>query len=155
MKYRRLTKEELDTMAEDFAIFLAANSIDNKEWDKIKAQDDDKTDALLDLFSDIVFDKALTSAKHLERISETEIYCYLFLPSQAHMLSVRLLNPDLNLLELETFKKVPSLLAQGKAELIQGTKTYTKEREAEMFDLMQQGAVIANSDTYQTLLSLL
>ena len=36
MKYTQLTKEQLEELHEEFALFLAAQSIDVKEWDSIK-----------------------------------------------------------------------------------------------------------------------
>ena len=59
MLYRRLTKEEFENLPEDFAIFLASNSIDKKEWDTIKEMDIKKADGLLDIFSDLVFEKEI------------------------------------------------------------------------------------------------
>ena len=37
MKYRQLTKEQLEALHEEFAKFLASQDIDVKEWTKIKA----------------------------------------------------------------------------------------------------------------------
>ena len=36
MKYAKLTKEQFEELNEEFAVFLAAQSIDEKEWTKIK-----------------------------------------------------------------------------------------------------------------------
>ena len=38
MKYRLLTKEQFESLHQEFAIFLASQSIDVKEWDEIKTQ---------------------------------------------------------------------------------------------------------------------
>jgi len=36
MKYKRLTKEQFEELHQEFATFLATQSIDKKEWDEIK-----------------------------------------------------------------------------------------------------------------------
>ncbi len=156
MQFRRLVKEELEPLAEDFAIFLASNSIDKKEWDSIKEKDAEKADHLLDIFSDMVFEKALTSAKYLERISETEIHCYSFFAKTAHLISLRYVAKEpFSFFNAEAFNQAPTLLKSGKMELIQGTRTFEKPREAEMFAIMQTGATISKGELYRALVGLI
>ena len=38
MKYRQLTKEQFENLHEEFARFLATQSIDVTEWNQIKAE---------------------------------------------------------------------------------------------------------------------
>ena len=38
MKYRQLTKEQFEGLHEEFAHFLATQSIDAKEWNQIKKE---------------------------------------------------------------------------------------------------------------------
>jgi len=44
MKYTRLTQEQFHALAEDFALFLAAQSIDAKSWDLLKNTDAEAVD---------------------------------------------------------------------------------------------------------------
>ena len=151
MKYRRLTTEEFNEMAEDFAIFLASNSIDKNEWDGIKSDDPTKAEEILDIFSDMVLDKAFRTGKYMERISESEIHCYYFMPNQAHMISLR------HTAGLGKSFLHNSLSAYGpdELEMIQGTKTYGQSREEEMFTIMQTGASLSDGKLYQKLITLL
>lgn len=155
MKYRRLTKEELKPLAEDFALFLAANSIDKKMWDEMKANEPAQVEETLDIFSDMVFEKALKSAKYLERITETEIHCYVFHAAQAHLISVMIENAHANFVEGNFGETIQKLLAEQKLELIQGTKKFTAQREIEMFEILKTGAVLGDGKMYQSLLALL
>ena len=59
MKYTRLSKEQLESLHEEFALFLATQSIDKIQWVKIKTENPTLTDELLDLFSDMVWDQSL------------------------------------------------------------------------------------------------
>ncbi len=151
MKYRRLSKEEFESLAEDFAIFLASNSIDKKEWDRLKNENRDRAEEVLNIFSDMVFEKALKSARYLRRVSDSEIQCYLFQEKQAHMISIRsLVGNRKSLLEndLGSFGK-------DEIEITQGTKKFTKSREEEMFAILQTGAELSDGKLYQQLLALL
>ena len=117
----------------------------------MKSDSPEKAEEMLDIFSDMVLEKALRSAKYLERVSETEILCYYFQVNQAHFISIKnlvgnkksFLNNRLSDYTLDEF------------EFIQGTKKYTKQREDEMYDIMQTGASLSNGDLYQKLLMLL
>jgi len=66
MKYRALHKEELEGVKEEFVKFLAANSVTADDWEKLKKEENDKAEKLIDIFSDIFWDKALTKINVLE-----------------------------------------------------------------------------------------
>ncbi len=66
MEYARLTKEQFEALKEEFALFLAAQSIDKKQWDNIKSDNPELTDQKLDEFSDMVWDEALDKITYLE-----------------------------------------------------------------------------------------
>lgn len=156
MLYRRLTKEELESMAEDFALFLASNSIDKNEWDQIKEENREKAEEMLDIFSDMVFEKALSSCKYLERITETEIHTYQFHPEQAHLISVRMANgAEGDFLNGNMSDLFMNLLKNKQLEVIQGTKKYEDKRELEMFKEVEKGAAFSKGDLYQSLLGIL
>jgi cag pathogenicity island protein 24 len=155
MKFRRLTKEEFEPLAEDFALFLAANSIDKKMWDEMKTHRPAQMEETLDIFSDMVFEKALKSAKYLERITETEIHCYVFHTAQAHLIRVMIENADASFVEGNLGETIQKLLAEQKLELIQGTKKFSAQREIEMFEILKTGAALGDGKMYQSLLALL
>jgi hypothetical protein len=156
LKYRRLTTTELEPLAEDFAIFLASNSIDKKDWDALKSKQPEKAEEILDVFSDLVFEKALSSAKYLERISEREITVYNFYPNQAHMLHVALSGKsNASFLTNDLARVLADALKNGELEITQGTKRYQKDKQPEMFAILQTGAVLSDGDLYQKLLALI
>ena len=156
MLYRRLTKEEFDNMSEDFSIFLASNSIDKAEWDEIKANDTEKADGMLDIFSDLVFEKALSSCKYLERISETEIHTYFFAEKQAHMITIQVKEGvSADFVHDKLSEIFIQLLKDKNLNVLQGTKAYEKKREVEMFEIMQKGAQFSKGELYRSLLTLL
>ena len=71
MKYRLLTKEQFESLHQEFAIFLASQSIDVKEWDEIKTQKPEVALEEMKVFSDIVWEDVLTKTTYLEHFSET------------------------------------------------------------------------------------
>ena len=57
MKYTRLTKEQIESLHEEFAKFLATQSIDKKQWEALKSSNSVLVDEELDLFSDMIWNK--------------------------------------------------------------------------------------------------
>jgi len=69
MKYARLTKEQLDSLQQEFINFLATQTITGQEWQTIKKEQPQVAEQELDVFSDLVWEGALSQAKFLENIS--------------------------------------------------------------------------------------
>ncbi len=64
MKYKRLTKEQFEELHQEFATFLATQSIDKKEWDEIKVNTPEVAEQELDVFSDLIWENVLTNAHY-------------------------------------------------------------------------------------------
>jgi len=155
MQYRRLTKGEFDSMVKEFTVFLASYKIDKTEWDKLKSEDSERAEKMLDIFSDMIFEKVLSEAKYLERISETEMHLYFFQEKIAQMIGIKIIGEsELNFLDRNLSEVFLSLLNDKKLEFWKGTKEHQKLKEQEMFDIMQKGAVLSKGDLYQSMLKL-
>ena len=71
MKYRQLTKEQFISLHEEFARFLASQSIDVKEWNQIKKEKSTVAEDEMNVFSDVVWDDVLSKTSYVEHFSET------------------------------------------------------------------------------------
>ena len=71
MKYRQLTKEQFISLHEEFARFLASQSIDVKEWNQIKKEKPTVAEDEMNVFSDVVWDDVLSKTSYVEHFSET------------------------------------------------------------------------------------
>ena len=76
MKYTRLTKEQFEALQEEFTRFLATQSITADEWQEIKRNKPEVAEAELDVFSDLVWEGALSAAKYLENASPDQLFCF-------------------------------------------------------------------------------
>ena len=63
MKYTRLTKEQFDELHPEFINFLATQSIDKAEWDKLKTEKPDVAEQELDIFSDLDLGRRFVESK--------------------------------------------------------------------------------------------
>ncbi|MDR9399482.1 DUF6495 family protein [Salibacter sp.] len=158
MKFRKLTNRELEALEKDFITFLAANSITAADWEKLKNNEQKKADALIELFSDIVFEKAFTNCKCLEQVGSHEFRTYRFFDDEVKMIAVRV-SRDLtvNLTKGKLGDTLNDLLKNktDSVEIYEATKKYNKLREQEMFDIMESGAYMANDELYNQLKELI
>lgn len=149
MKYRLLTKEELEELEPEFITFLAANGIPAEDWVRIKKEEPEKSNKLIAIFSDAVFDKILSNVHYLEHRQTDIIRIFRFGEKKVVMNGIRLegksaidftKNQDVNALT-QLFK-----LSPGKLNIFTAEKAYKKDRLQEIFQLMQSGAQILKDD---------
>lgn len=158
MKYRRLTKEELESLKQEFIHFLITNGIDAPEWQKISEKDKEKANLMVDLFSDLVFEKALKNIKFLEHVSPKDIKYFFITDKKIVLACIKASNES----SLDfTNKKTITSLSEGSIDLKQGELTYfstekdiIKEREQEVFELMQEGAEPCLKEKFDSIYSL-
>lgn len=149
MKYRLLTKEELEELEPEFVTFLAANGIPADDWQRIKSEESSKSQELIAIFSDVVFDKILSNVHFLEHRQSDIIRIFRFGEKKVTMNGIRLegksaidftKNQDAGALT-QLFK-----LSPGKLKIFTAEKNYQKDRLQEIFQLMQNGAQILKDD---------
>ena len=73
MKYRQLTKEQLESLHKEFAQFLATQKIDAVQWQKMKSENSSLVEEELNLFSDMVWDDVLSKVEYLEHFSDNSV----------------------------------------------------------------------------------
>lgn len=146
MKYRRLNLDELKSLERDFINFLAANSVTGEDWEKLKNEEQDKAERLIEIFSDMVFDKTLEKIEYLEQKSAKEIRTY---HCQAdRLIMIGLLIEGESTLDFRQNMPPQQMIQQltlsgAQLKLFRGEKAYGKDRQQVLFQLMEQGALIA------------
>lgn len=158
MKYRRLRNDELEEMEKEFVTFLASNSVPSDDWEKLKNEQPEKAEQLIDLFSDIVFDKVLENVEYLEYKAPKDMKTFHFGPEKAIMLGVRVEGEsrvDFTKNESPEQMSGQMLMSGAKLKMYRAEKVYQKERKLEIFDLMESGALISRDGAmYKTLFEL-
>ncbi|MCA1761953.1 MAG: DUF6495 family protein [Cryomorphaceae bacterium] len=143
MKYRKLHPEELDALKEDFVQFLAANSITAPDWVKLRDNDAETAGKLVEMFSEIVWEKVLDKVKYLEIRTKNRLAVMQFGDEKAEMVSVAINDTHFD------FKDPGFMdsLADGKVdwsawkpEVHTGSKKYKLSRKEEVFYEMERGA---------------
>ncbi|MDG1527618.1 MAG: DUF6495 family protein [Polaribacter sp.] len=148
MKYRQLTKEQFESLHEEFALFLASQSIDVKEWDELKKEKPQVAEDEMNVFSDVVWDDVLTKTNYLEHFSKQSINLFKCDENEIHRIFVKI-NKDINLLEQDGFEWLLSNPTDDTVEYFNGTKNYASERNIEIFDLIEKGSAISKGELHE------
>jgi len=150
MQYRRLTEAELDEVEPQFVRFLASNQITADDWEKLKTESPDKVERLIEIFSDIVFDKVLEDVNYLEFKTPHDLKAFHFLEDKAVMNGLKIEGEtEVDLTEQMNPKQLSQQLqlTGAKLKLYTAEKEYKESRKMEIFNLMEGGALISRSGT--------
>ncbi|MDO6596983.1 DUF6495 family protein [Oceanihabitans sp. 2_MG-2023] len=148
MKYSRLTKEQFEELHQEFINFLATQSITGEEWEDIKTNKPEVAVQELDVFSDLVWEGVLSTAKYVEHISPQQMHLFSLNEANMHVIAVQLKNA-LDLTTKEGFNWLRENLMDEDVEFLQAKKEYTEDKNMDKFTLIQQGGVITKGELYQ------
>lgn len=155
MKYTRLTKEQFGALHQEFANFLASQSIDKNEWDQIKLEKPEVAEQELDVFSDLIWEGVLNQTKYLEHFSSKFIFLFACDDDLIHTLVIKITESEIDLMTVKGLEWLINNIATEQVEISRGSKSYTANRNEEIFSIIQQGAVLSNGDFYNQILNIL
>jgi hypothetical protein len=150
-KYRTLELAELEELKKEFVDFLVLNGIPADEWELIKRDNKESALATIELFSDVVFESILRKVKFLEFRNSNHLHVFQCLPDQLILVAMEaneneeidFLNPD--------FISSSMLTPPKEVKVFTTTKSYSKTREMELFELIQNGCTITDDRLFKAL----
>ncbi|WP_461533361.1 DUF6495 family protein [Sinomicrobium sp.] len=149
MKYRRLTKEQLEELHPEFINFLATQSITAEEWSKIKAEQPETAEQEIDVFSDLIWEGVLQKVEYLENISQRQMHLFYLTDKEMKLIGIRVLNPDIDLATKEGFSWFKKHFMTDMVEIMTAAKAYSDDKNRDKFELIEKGAVITKGELYR------
>ncbi len=149
MKYKQLTKEQFLALHKEFAEFLATQQLDAKEWESIKENKPDLVEEELNLFSDLVWEDVLQKIKYLEHFSEQSINLFKCEDAKISRIVVQTQKLNFNFLNDKDYQWFINHTTDDAFEFLKGEKIYAKDRNLELFDLIQKGSVISKGELFE------
>lgn len=149
MKYRRLTKEQFMELHPEFINFLATQSIDKAEWDKIKEQKPEVAEQELDVFSDLIWEGVLSRAEFLEHFSKTHIFLFQCYDTYVASIVLKSLNHTIDFLTKEGLQWLSDNMFTENIEMKIGKKPFAEDRNKSIFELIEQGAFLSDGKMYK------
>ena len=148
MKYKRLTKEQFEELHQEFATFLATQSIDKKEWDEIKLKTPEVAEQELDVFSDLIWENVLTNAHYLEHFSKNHIFLFHCQENHIDSMVIKSLVTDVDFLQKSGMEWLSDNLFTDTVEMLTGKKGYDGDRNTSIFNLIKEGAILSDGQLY-------
>lgn len=141
-RFRLLTANELQELEPEFKQFLIVNELYDKEWRQLAAQDPQKAQSFIELFSDIVLEKTYQKAQGLAQIGQDFIALFLLQDEKWQLLQFKFengqLQKKLELNELFGFLKTH----WSNAQLMKGSKPSPSNKPESVHQIVQNGAQI-------------
>ncbi|UGU16325.1 DUF6495 family protein [Sinomicrobium kalidii] len=149
MKYRRLTKEQLEELHREFINFLATQSITAEEWEKLKREKPETAEEELDVFSDLIWEGVLRKVTYLENISARQMHLFYLTEKEMKLIGIRILNPDIDLTTEEGFGWFKKHFMTDMVEIVTAAKAYSDDKNRDKFELIEKGGVITKGELYR------
>ena len=155
MKYARLTKEQLEELHPEFITFLATQSIDKIEWDDIKKNRPHVAEQEIDLFSDVIWDKALTNVSYIDHFSKNYIFLFKCVEDVVFSWVVKTNNPQIDFVSADGIHWLADNLFSNDVEITKGRKDISENRNVALFEIIKQGGINSKGELFNKLDSLI
>jgi len=155
MKYARLTKEQLEELHPEFITFLATQSIDKKEWDDIKANNPQIAEQEIDVFSDMIWDKAITNISFIDHFSRNYIFLFRCIEDTIYSYVINTDNKEVDFLSSDGIQWLGENMFSKEVEIQRGKKDIAEDRNGALFAIIKQGGIISKGELYLKLETLL
>lgn len=156
MKYRRLTLDELQELETEFVRFLAANTVTSDEWTSLKTTAPDKAERLIELFSDVVFDKIIDKIEYLEHRTKSDLKLFKCGEARIELIGIKVIGADrIDFTQQQTAEEMLGkfrVAPNGSVKMFTAEKGYKNgDRPQELFKMMQDGCLIAQGELFESL----
>lgn len=149
MKYRRLTKQQLEEMHKEFINFLATQSITAQEWKQIKEEKPEVAEEEIDIFSDLVWEGVLSKIEYLENISANQMHLFWLKDKEMNLIAIRVSQPGIDLRTKDGFAWFKQNFMGDAVEIMTAVKAYSEDKLMDRFELIEKGAIITKGDLYR------
>ncbi|HLC83382.1 MAG TPA: DUF6495 family protein [Bacteroidia bacterium] len=151
MKYKRLESAELKELEKEFIHFLSSAQITGKDWEMMKLEEVEKAEELIDVFSDLVYEKVISKIEYLEYRDNKSLNIFYFTNDKIVLMGLRVKeNSSLDLMANNVFEAW-NQSHMNSVNLIKTEKVYTKEKGIEIFQLLQTGCLISDGKLFNLL----
>lgn len=148
MKYARLTKEQLEELHPEFTNFLATQSIDKKEWDDLKANKPSIAEQEIDVFSDMIWDKALTNVNYIDHFSKNYIFLFKCVDANVYSYVINSTDPSTDFLSAEGINWLSENIFSDSVQIQQGKKDISEGRNESLFEIIKKGGIISKGELF-------
>ena len=149
MKYSRLKKRQFQELRNEFALYLASNSIDSDQWRDIKFKCIGKAEKILDLFSDIVWDRVISKANYLINVDSTHLFLFKSHNNSIESIVIKSNHKSIDLKNDKSHSFILNNLNSNKIEIFRSKKKLNKTQlNKEIHTLIIRGAYLSKGELF-------
>ena len=151
MKYARLTKEQLEELHPEFITFLATQSIDKKEWEELKENKPEVAEQEIDVFSDMIWERALTNVRFIDHFSKDYIFLFKCIEKTVFSYVINSTSNNINFLTKEGITWLSENMSSDEVVIQKGKKDISQDRNGSLFEIIKQGGLISKGELFNKL----
>lgn len=154
MKYRSLSIDELQHLAEDFKQFLIVNEIYHENWVEMNESNPTKAQEVVNIFSDQVLQKVYEKIQYLEFHSTDSFLVFNVQGDQILLVSIQVKDEFKAQITLDTTENIHYALVQhlDKLHYFRTSKKLTRSREEEIHSMIESGCILSTEEFWNSLL---
>jgi len=158
-KFRRLRRNELEEVRDQFVKFLGVNGIDAQSWQKMKEDEPGRADGLILQFSQIVYAGVIEKVQYLVHRKPNDLRTYKTGPDKIEMRGIFLdgaTTLDFTKNDLPPQEMFARIKAEGVTPKIYSAERayHPSGRDQDIFLIMEEGALIDDGELFETLANL-
>jgi hypothetical protein len=156
MTFRRLNTDELSALEKPFIKFLVANTITGDDWAKMKTQEPERASKMIDIFSDFIFVERLKKVEFIQHQEPKELRLFKCTDDKMLLIGLQVAADSTIDFTLETdLTKIGDVLLTNESikgvNIYRAEKTYTRGREREIFEMLENGCRISEGNLFDVL----
>lgn len=154
LQFRRLTDEELQALESDFIKFLVVQGIPAEDWQRIKVDDPDRKEDLIESFSNMILHAVLEKTTYLEHFTKKQVFVFAFEDDKVHMITMS--SDDLDT-DFTDHDYIQHAMQHPPADLEIGRQSKTIDpnyKAQEVWSLIQSGCLVSDGKLYEALHSI-
>jgi hypothetical protein len=142
MRFRRLETKELAVLEKEFIQFLAVSGVEAQDWESFKTTNPKFCEEKIEEFSDVIIGGVLHKAKYVEHCTKTDWMLFKLEEETIHLIVIHSDKIDLTSQSIteEDYNKI---------DVFKKSKAYSKNKEDDLFEMMNQGCVITDGALYE------
>ena len=130
-------------------------TIDKIEWDDIKKNRPNVAEQEIDLFSDMIWEKALTNVSHIDHFSKNYIFLFKCFQNEVLTFVIKTNNPQIDFVSADGINWLSENLFSDEVEITRGKKDVSENRNESLFEIIKQGGIISKGELFTKLDSLI
>ncbi|PWH81261.1 DUF6495 family protein [Brumimicrobium oceani] len=150
MKYTRLPLKDLKDLEKEFVDFLAVNGIPADEWVKLKENDTQKVEGIIDQFSDVIWEGVLRKTELVELRRKDILTVCKVVEGELSTLVIKTYDENIDLTQADEIAKALANLENYEVNV--RVDPITKLATEQLFELLQIGFYISKDAQYSELI---